>query len=149
MRPGLRLGRRALLASLVAIAGAGAGVHHWRRLKRPSASHFVALIQSRLAHLELDAAGVEQFAREYVRRHGAFAAAVYHRQTLGGLLRIDALRALLPDAREQRLLSFERHLVSLYLRSTDHFTPGRTTPVRYVAFADPYEVGCANPLARL
>lgn len=150
---GGRLSRRAWLRSAAGVVGALAGVagaaHHWRRLKRPSADDLARLLRDRLSHLHLDPAGVDAFTREYVARYGPLAAAVHHKNTLGGLLRIEALRRLLPAARERRLLSFERKLISLYLRSTDYFRTPSGTPVRYVAFADPYEVGCANPLAQL
>jgi hypothetical protein len=139
---------RSLAGVVGAAAAAAGGAYHWRRLKDPAAADFVHIIRTRLGHLNLDPAGVDRFAREYVARYGAAAAAVHHRETLGGVLRIDALRALLPEARQQRLLSFERHLVSLYLRSTTYFTSPSAARVRYVAFADPYEIGCANPLAK-
>jgi hypothetical protein len=44
---------------------------------------------------------------------------------------------------------FERRMVSYFLRSTDYFRVPQGTPARFVAFADPYEVGCSNPLAQL
>jgi len=148
----MRVSRRAWLwsvAGVVGALGAAGSAHHWRRLRRPSADDFARLLHDRLSHLPLDAAGVERFAREYVSRYGPQAAAVHHRETLGGVWRVDALRRLLPAARQQRVITFERKLVSLYLRSTDYFRTPAGTPVRYVAFADPYEIGCANPLARL
>jgi hypothetical protein len=142
--------RRSLLLGLLATAGGVmAGTHHWRRLRQPAAGDVAALIYDRLNHLPLDPAGVDRFAREYVARYGAFAASVHHRRTLGGTFRIDAVRRLLPQERQQALLSFERKLISYYLRSTDYFQTTRPREVRYVAFADPYEVGCANPLAVL
>lgn len=146
-----RVSRRAWLLMLgpLLVGGTAAATYHWRRLGHPSASDLGALLHSRLAHLPLDPLAVDAFTREYVARYGAFGASVYHKETFGGLFRIDALRALLPEERERHLLSFERRLVSLFLRSTDYFRTAPGTVVRYQAFADPYEVGCANPLAKL
>lgn len=147
-----RLTRRAWLwtvGSLLTAGGGAATAYHWRRLRRPEASDLGALLQSRLSHLPLDPDAIDAFTREYVARYGAFGAAVFHKETLGGLFRIHALRGMLSDERERRVVSFERKLVSLFLRSTDYFRTAPGTVVRYRAFADPYEVGCANPLARL
>lgn len=138
-----------MLGSLLGAGGAATAAYHWRRLRRPSASDLGGMLQSRLSHLPLDPSAVDAFTREYVARYGAFGAAVHHKETFGGMFRIDALRALLPEERERHLLSFERRLVSLFLRSTDYFRTSPGTVVRYQAFADPYEVGCSNPLAKL
>ena len=146
------LSRRAWLwsvGSLLAAGGGAAAAFHWRRLRRPEASDLGALLRSRLAHLPLDPTAIDSFTAEYVSRFGAFGASVFHKETLGGIFRVEVLRQMLPDERARRVLSFERKLVSLFLRSTDYFRTPPGTVVRYQAFADPYEVGCSNPLARL
>lgn len=144
----MRLSRRRLvLAAFAAASATLVGTHHWRRLRRPNVNDLVALIEDRLAHLELDPAGVRQFAREYDGRYGVFSMSVHHRDTLGGILRHDAIRRQLPPRRQQAVLDLERRLVSYYLRSTDYFQPGREGPIRFVAFPDPYEGACTNPFA--
>ena len=106
---GMRVSRRRLV--LTAFAGAASligGAYHWRRLRRPKVSDITALIEQRLAHLDLDAAGVQRFAEEYDRRFGVFSMSVHHRDTLGGILRIDTVRSLLPQRRQQGILELER-----------------------------------------
>ena len=144
----MRVSRRRLV--LTAFAGVGAaigGAYHWRRLRRPNAGDIVALIEDRLAHLDLDAAGVRRFAEEYDRRFGVLSMSVHHRDTLGGILRHEPVRVLFPERRQQVVLELERRMVSYYLRSTDYFQPERRGPVRFVAFPDPYAGACANPFA--
>jgi hypothetical protein len=141
-----RLTRRTWLAGLL-LAGGLAGGWHWRRLRRPEAADLAALLRDRLSHVPFEVETVDRFAREYVRRYGPLAMSAHHRDTFGGLLRIEAVGRLLPDRYGRDVVDFERRLVALCLRSTTYFSePGE--PVRFVAFADPYEVGCANPLAR-
>ncbi len=147
---GMRVSRRRLV--LTAFGGAASiigGAYHWRRLRRPNVGDITALIEQRLAHLDLDAAGVQRFAEEYDRRFGVFSMSVHHRDTLGGILRIDSVRSLLPPRRQQGIVELERRMISYYLRSTDYFRPGRQGPIRLVAFPDPYAGACANPFAVL
>lgn len=59
------------------------------------------------------------------------------------------LEAAIPSRYQGGYEQITRELVTTFLFSTDFFSdaqqqPGRT---RYLAFADPYDVGCANPLA--
>ncbi len=146
----MRISRRRLV--LTAFAGAAAAVgatYHWRRLRRPNPGDIVALLENRLAHLDLDPGGVRRFAEEYDQRFGVFSMSVHHRDTLGGVLRLDPIRELLPPRRQQAVLELERRLVSYYLRSTDYFQAGRQGPVRFVAFPDPYAGACVNPFAVL
>jgi hypothetical protein len=146
----MRISRRRLVLTALAGVGAAIGVgYHWRRLRRPNAGDIVVLLEDRLAHLDLDPAGVRRFAQEYDRRFGVFSMSVHHRSTIGGILRLDPIRDLLPARRQQAVLDLERRLVSYYLRSTDYFQPGRQGPVRFVAFPDPYAGACANPFAIL
>jgi hypothetical protein len=141
--------RRLIFGAFATIGGAIAGAYHWRRLRHPSAADISTLIRQRLGHLDLDLEGVDRFARDYVERYGAFSMSVHHRDTLGGTLRLEPIRQLLPSRRQQSVLNFERRMVSYYLRSTDYFQPKRATPVRYVAFVDPYAGACTNPFAVL
>jgi hypothetical protein len=145
----MHVSRRRLLFSAVAGVAAIGGAWHWRRLRRPNTGDMVALIEERLAHLDLDPAGVRRFAEEYNRRFGVLSMSVHHRDTLGGLLRHEPLRGLLSERRQQTILELERRLVSYYLRSTDYFQADRVGPVRFVAFPDPYAGACANPFAVL
>ena len=150
----MRISRRMWLAGGVAALGtaggaAAAGAHLWRRLTHPAAGDLARLIWHRLGHLPLDPAGVDAFADEYARRYGMAPARVHHERTLGGLLRHDSMLAYLPEERRQAIVDFERGLVSRYLLSTTYFRAPAGETVRYIGFADPYEMVCTNPLARL
>lgn len=140
----MRISRRALLLGAGLFAATGGGMVVWRRGRAPSAADIAGLLHRRLGHLNLDADGVREFAEEYVRRYGASAMSAYSPETLDGVL---SMAADVPPERLQRLLRFERRLVSYYLRSTDHFRREPESLVRYVAFADPYELPCGNPFA--
>ena len=141
--------RRLLIGGGAAVAASLAGTHHWRRFRRPSFADIAQLISERLAHLDLDPAGVERFAREYDARFGSFAMSVHHRKTWGGLLRYRAILDHLPPLEQQAVLEPERRLIGYYLRSTNYFDPARVGPVRFVALPDPYEGACSNPFAVL
>jgi hypothetical protein len=118
-------------------------------MRAPSPADIEALIYRRLAYMPLDPAGVAEFAAEYARRYGVLSMSVHFRETFGGLLATEAVLPLLPVERSQRLFTFERRLVSSFLRSTDYFRrdAGDGRSVRYVAFADPYELPCNHPFA--
>jgi len=141
--------RRFLIGGSTAMAASLVGAHHWRRFRRPSFVDIVQLIQERLAHLDLDPAGVERFAREYDARFGSFAMSVHHRTTWGGLLRYRTILHRLSPLQQQAVLEPERRLIGYYLRSTNYFDSSRVGPVRFVVLPDPYDGACGNPFAVL
>ena len=147
-KPG-RVSRRLLLTGGVAFVGAAGAAYHIRRVRWPSASDIASLIERRVGHLSLADDAIEKFAAEYTRRFGALSMSRHHRDTLAGLLSIDVFRRMAPAEKEQALLDFERRMVSYFLRSTDYFRTASGTVVQYVAFPDPYELPCSNPLAVL
>lgn len=69
----------------------------------------------------------------------------------GALLVMDnpELARLMPDKFARAYDWFSRQIITGFLFSTDFFGAAqrRAERTNYVAFADPYEVGCANPLA--
>jgi hypothetical protein len=142
-----------LVGSLATIGGLGAfaagAQYQWRRFTDPGARDLAALLRHRLGHLPLDSEGVDRFADEFVRRFGARPMQRHQELTLGGLLCFDAVLTRLPDERRTEIIDFERGLVGRYLLSTTYFRAPAGTLVEYVAFADPYETVCANPLAEL
>ena len=55
----------------------------------------------------------------------------------------------LPERQAAFHSDFQRLLVTQFMRSTDLLLTEPGAPVNYIAFADPYQVGCSNPLAQL
>lgn len=143
-----------LIGAGVALAAAGGatavGVRMVRRVKRPTSADLAQVIDGLLAdHVPLAPGATMAFAEAYMATIGTSRAARSARLTLGGYLKRRPVRALLSADRARDLRRFERALVSLFLLSTDHFRVPPGTPARFVAFADPYTSGCANPLANL
>ncbi len=57
--------------------------------------------------------------------------------------------ALLPEAMQKNHAEFVRSLMTKFMLSTDYLTrSGSARPVSYIGFAEPYLVGCSNPLAQ-
>lgn len=147
----MTISRRAVLVAGVGVAGAIVGARAWRKLSRSSAHDIEALLRKRLGYLTFDATALALFSEEYVKRYGAQAMRVHYEQTFGGIVEWFPFRRLLPADRAHDVRTFERRLVSLFLRSTDCFSKSRTAgqPIAYLAFADPYQLPCANPFAVL
>lgn len=138
------------LAAAGAAAGAVVGVSVVRRVKAPTTADLAAVLDGLLAHhIALTQDATTRFADEYLERFGGNGIARNARLTLGGYFKRQALRRVIPGYRQQDVMRFERALVAMFLKSTDHFRIPPATPARFVAFADPYESGCANPLAIL
>jgi hypothetical protein len=57
---------------------------------------------------------------------------------------------VLKSVRKNEIDTFEYRLVSKFLLSTDFFSKGadENQPVKYIAYNNPYRVGCLNPMAR-
>jgi hypothetical protein len=76
-----------------------------------------------------------------------------HRRQLDKILAVRAVLAptsgLLPERLRKRLERLDHQVVSSFLLGTDYFDPDRPSKtVSFIAYPDPYENGCANPLAR-
>ncbi len=151
--------RRSVLLSMLGItAAAGGGVTVWRWAKAtPTPEDFVVeLLRRRLAHLKVDQPSLRAFASEHLARaqpgeraelEGA-ASATKTIAPLFGRLRAESSRTAF--ARRQ----LERRLIARFMLGSDVFRQdvlrqdvGQAT--RFVAYPDPYEIGCANPLASL
>lgn len=149
MKVSTRLSRRWFLMAALMTAAAAPALPALRRVRSPEGRDLAALLDRLLgSHLVLDPSATAQFASAYVARFGPASMGVYARLVLGGIFQAAPYRDLLPRARQTRIVDFERRMVSYFLRSTDYFRVPHGTQVRFVAFADPYEGGCANPLAR-
>lgn len=61
----------------------------------------------------------------------------------------DTLRSMLPDGVHKSMEFVEREIMTKFLLSTDFFSQpmGPEMTISYIAYADPYETPCLNPLA--
>lgn len=118
--------RRVLLAFLgLGTSVLTGGVITWFRRRQPPPSpegQIVEALRHKLSHLRPRTEDLQRFARE----HLTYAATMHE----------------LGDQRE-------RVVVARFLLATDYFrqSSGRPETVRYIAYPDPYALGCANPFA--
>ncbi len=138
--------RRGMLSSLAGL-GAMAGAFAWRFHRSDVAAAIATVVRTRLAYLDLDQAGVEQFARDLAARNDISALKLRALGVAGPLYRwasgtngrnwLDALRVS------------EERIVTIFLLSSDFFTHGADEhrTVRYLALYDAMHA-CSNPFAR-
>ncbi|WP_300972951.1 hypothetical protein [Sphingomonas sp. LHG3406-1] len=143
----MKLSRRNLL-----IAGGAVGILPafiaGRALARSPKEIIVDHLRAVTGNTTIPTANLEQFADTYVAvRRPAFG-----RKFEAAMVIMDNpwSRGLLPSGRRVVYEGFERSLLTDFLFSTDFFTSaGRDFQrMTYQAYADPYSVGCRNPLAR-
>lgn len=129
--------RRRFLLSLLALSaasGGGLALYNARRRRDP-AGVVAEVVRRRLSHLDLDPGDLGRFADDYLARAGPG--------------KLKKLEVLADGERSLALQQFEREIVAAFLLGSDFFDrPGEPEAASYVAFPDPYELGCANPLAR-
>lgn len=150
----MSLSRRGFLLSLLglsALAGGGLALHNQRRAASDPELFLADLLRRRLPHLELEDGLLARFAREHLARAGDFERTRVARLAAApGELwsRLWPLRRGAVEMSPERRL-YERELMARFLLSTDYFRRGEGAGavVRWVAYPDPYELGCANPLA--
>lgn len=142
-----KLSRRAFvgtgLAALVGAGGLGATAHSAMRAPDQTIARF---IRHSVPGLAVDEDTLLAFSRRFLER------SPWRGNRLNGALLImdnpDLVR-LMPERVARAYGWFTRQIITGFLFSTDFFTVAQRRAERtsYVAFADPYEVGCANPLA--
>ena len=132
--------RRSFLLSLLglsALAGTAFYVHDRRRAVPDPASFIVDLIRGRFSYLEIDPEDLARFARDHV--------AQCQPEELTELRRAATGKG--PSGYERR--NFERQIAARFLLATDFYQQhGAPGSVAYVAYPDPYSLGCANPFVR-
>jgi hypothetical protein len=138
--------RRKLVLGLAGLGGVAAFIG-WRVGSATQEDAVLTILRKRLDYLQLDEAGVRQFARDFVA----------NTTISGGKLRLIAAfspvyRRLVfsPDNFLAHATRFgEERVIARYLLSSDFFTNGadETRTVRYVGFFDPMHA-CGNPFAR-
>lgn len=107
----------------------------------------VRYLRSSTGNTSIPDTNMYQFAEKFVAANRP----TYGRRFDAAMLVLDNnwARSLLSDERRVLLEWFERRLVTDFLFSTDFFTDAGRNPqrMRYVDYADPYTLGCRNPLA--
>lgn len=105
------------------------------------------LLKTRLAYLQIPDEVIDAFTKDFVddpeRRFRHFKTTKYVAQR--AVYGVEVFTDRLP------IFRFERFVISAFLLSTNFFREGADVkkPLRYVAYNDPYKIGCANPFARL
>ena len=138
--------RRSVLLSLLGITVAtGGGLTVLRLIRAPrTPEQFVLdLLGRRLAHLDVEPSSLLAFAREHLARAGRAELA-----ELQELAAEDPPRTAAGAAGSLARRQLERRIVARFLLGSDAYQrQDSAAPVRFVAYPDPYEIGCANPLA--
>lgn len=140
-------GRRRFFLSALLGGGVSAALAGYFALPLTPEGRLETLLRARLDYLTIPDETMSAFVRDFMahgdsrRRHLSTLRYAGER----ALYTAPLLRDRLPFAR------FERYVVSQFLMATDFFQNGADTskPLRYVAFPDPYQRGCANHLARI
>lgn len=141
-----QLRRRLFLGSIVG-AGVAATAVGFAVLPLSPELRLKQLLRSRLSYLTFSDDVVDAFMRDFSAdspdRFAHLRSTAYVGQK--ALYSQDLVTSGLP------IFRFERFVISAFLLSTDFFRRGAQTdtPLRYVAYNDPYKVGCANPFARI
>lgn len=143
-----RLSRRGLLVGGVAVAGLGAAAVVGGPAVAAPATVVARYLRASLPGLRIEAAELETFATAWLDRiswRGAKRAGVL------AIMDNPSLAGLLPARFGAAHDWFTRRLVTDFLFSTDFFGEAMRDPAatRMAAYADPYALGCRNPLANL
>jgi hypothetical protein len=132
-----------LLSGLAGVCGLAA----WRFACSSDEAAVAKVVHKRLSYLNLDPAGVQQFARDLTAARFISSARLQFIDAVGPLYTRPALSS------DNRLDNAVRHgedrVVTLYLLSSDFFKHGadESRIVSYLHYYDPM-IACGNPFAR-
>ena len=110
----------------------------------------VRIVRRRLPDLAIDPRALDQFADDYLSWDRTTPAYLVRALELVAPVALsDGLAFAIPGPARRAIEQYERKVLTRFFLSTDFFEPGRAqgSAVTYLAFADPYAIGCANPLA--
>ncbi len=110
----------------------------------------VDYLRSVLPKLAVKNTDLESFASSYTERLDPAGRKSLYYDAIFFFLEYPSLQGVIPARYEHGYELITRSLLTTFLLSTDFFTEAGQKPQRtsYVAFADPYAVGCRNPLAQ-
>jgi hypothetical protein len=139
------LSRRSFFVSGAAAATAGVAILPLSVAARPEAA-IASFIKQSLKGIAVPNETLHEFAREYLDRSGWKGQRLVN---VAVLIENPSSVRFLPATLRAKYESRLRDLLTTFLFSTDFFTSGSQDPSRtsYLAYSDPYGVGCGNPLA--
>lgn len=115
----------------------------------PHQNVMIAYLRHQLPGLAVSQIDLEGHARRFTATI-PFEQQQFHYGIILGVMANPVLEATLTGHWRETYSEFTRRLMTGFLLSTDFFSSAGAEPsrTRYVAYRDPYELGCSNPLAR-
>jgi hypothetical protein len=110
----------------------------------------IGYLRSVLPQLAVQETDLQSFALSYTDLLDPTGRRKLYYDSIFFFLENPSLQGVIPARYEHGYELITRSLLTTFLLSTDFFKEAGQKPERtsYVAFADPYDVGCSNPLAR-
>lgn len=139
------LSRRSFFLAGTAAAAAASAAIPLSAAARPEGA-IVGFIKHNIPGIAVPDETLHVFAREYLNRSGWQGKRLV---SVAVVMENPWIVRFLPSSLQARYKSRFRDLMTTFLFSTDFFTSGSRDPSRtsYLAYSDPYEAGCGNPLA--
>ena len=110
----------------------------------------VKYLRDQLPGLAVSQTDLQGFASEYLERNVSGGGHKVRYEAIFLILANPMLAAAAPSSARIAHEDFTRGLLTKFLMSTDFFGAAEQRPERtsYIAFNDPYDFGCSNPIAR-
>lgn len=148
----MRPTRRALLGAAAVAIGLPAITFMGLRRFDSAEEVIVAYLRRELPGLAVSDGQMRGFADEHVCRRfsaGGKSATVQNQLVLAAMNLDQSTVRSLPESALAPYIYHTRELMTTFLFSTDFFGPAGRMPGRtqFIAYADPYALGCRNPLA--
>jgi hypothetical protein len=107
-------------------------------------------LRYQLPGLAVKDADLESFAESFVDRLDPYGRRKLYFDTIFFFIQHPSLQGAIPNRYQPGYDLYTRSLLTTFLLSTDFFTDAGQKPEQtsYVMFADPYEVGCRNPIGQ-
>lgn len=115
----------------------------------PHQNVVIGYLRHKLPGLAVSQIDLESHARRFTATV-PFEHQQFHYGIILAVMANPVLETTLAGHRRETYNEFTRRLMTGFLLSTDFFTSAEAQPsrTRYIAYRDPYELGCSNPLAR-
>jgi|GEM_PF-1513177 len=135
----MKTSRRAFVFGAIAAVGTTGAISLYA-LNVSAEDAVASLVRSSFPDENISNADLAKFARIIDDRRGPF--------SRGQVLAMDStlLREATDRLTDKDVRTTPGRIIADFVRSSDVLDPDRTGPCNYFAYADPYEVGCSNPL---